>query len=241
MYRPEFCTDRKRMPILKKEQIGNIAQNFVQDFCPAALERPQALDVEEFVEFYLHLDLDYRFFVGENAVLGMTVFCDYEDIRGGTIVINKELANDGRQRHRYRFTVAHECGHWVFHRRYYDYNPDQVELFATECDGPCYTECRSVNQREDSFNMPKWSDERWREWHADKFASAFLMPKRAVDIMKKGFGRDLSSGKDVFDFVNMMVEVFDVSAQAAFYRLVDLKYAGFNSFNEGQTCLIRDD
>lgn len=241
MYRPEFCTDRKRMPIVKKEQIGDIAQNFVQDFCPGALERPQALDVEGFAELYLHLDLDYRFFVGKDEVLGMTVFCDYKDIKSGTIVINKELASNVRQRHRYRFTVAHECGHWVFHRRYYNYNPDQMELFATECEGPCYTECRAVNQREDGANMPKWSDERWREWHADKFASALLMPKRAVDIMRNEFGKAFSSNEVIFEFVNMMAEVFDVSAQAAFYRLVDLKYASFNTFNDGQICLIRDD
>ena len=241
MYRPEFRIDKKGMPIVKKEKIGDIAQNFVQDFCPAALEQPQALDVDNFAEFYLRLDLDYRFFVGDNSILGMTVFCDYEDLRCGTIIINKELASNNRQRHRYRFTVARECGHWVFHRRYYNYNPDQMELFATECERPCYTECRTVNQREDSFNMPKWSDERWREWHADKFASAFLMPKRAVDIMKKGFGKELSSGEVVFEFVNMMVEVFDVSAQAAYYRLDELNYISCNKLSEDQISLIRDD
>lgn len=238
MYHPLFCVGKNGMPFVKKKKIDNIAQNYVQDFCPDALKTPQALDVEKFIEYYLGLNLDYRSLSADKEVLGMTVFCDTTFAPMGTIIISKELAENKRQQHRCRFTLAHECGHWIFHKKYYNYNPDQLELFVGECERACFTECRVVNQK-DERNTLQWTDERWREWHADKFASAFLMPNMAVDILRERFGKEFSSCEIISEFLEKMVDVFDVSAQAAYFRLCDLKYVNDDSIDERQISLLQ--
>ena len=55
------------------------------------------------------------------------------------------------------------------------------------------------------------------EWHADKFSSGLLMPETAVmNLIKlKNFSPEY--------FTALVSETFNVSKQAAFYRLCDLR------------------
>ena len=72
-----------------------------------------------------------------------------------------------RKRGRYRFTVGHEIGHWVLHRRHVPDRESQMALFAGHSPAPSIL-CRESNQREPV------------EWQADRFSSFLLMPRSLV-------------------------------------------------------------
>ncbi len=67
---------------------------------------------------------------------------------------------------RYRFTVAHEIGHWRLHRSYVAKDPDQASLFIGPADPSVI--CRSSERKKPI------------EWQADFFSSCLLMPRRWV-------------------------------------------------------------
>jgi hypothetical protein len=41
MYKPSFKTKRNGVPVLSKEDIDNIAENYLLDFCPESMRTPQ--------------------------------------------------------------------------------------------------------------------------------------------------------------------------------------------------------
>ena len=66
---------------------------------------------------------------------------------------------------RFRFTLAHELGHWALHR--FDVTPkEQGALFRTEDTG--HILCRKATRYEQ------------REWQANQFAACLLMPAEPV-------------------------------------------------------------
>lgn len=77
---------------------------------------------------------------------------------------------------RYRFSVAHEVGHWRLHRSYVAKDPDQIALFETPTEPTVI--CR-ISQENESI-----------EWQANFFAACLLMPRRRVhDEWKECLGR----------------------------------------------------
>lgn len=56
------------------------------------------------------------------------------------------------------------------------------------------------------------------EWHADKFASAILMPKSSI----QKFVKSNPSINTPNDLIRSVVSTYNVSAEAATYRLSDL-------------------
>ena len=228
MYRPHFKQDHNGIPYLSKKEICDIAENYVRDFSPEILYKPQPLDVEAFLEFYLGLTLDYQYLSHDGRYLGMTVFndtnkvviykpeencADYLSVKHGTVIIDNTLLADNME-HPYRFTAGHESGQWVFHRKFHGYNPDQLCLFEEE---EPFIQCKEVNQNYSNTNTKTWDNKRWMEWHADKFSSGLLMPETAVmNLLKlKNFSPEY--------FTALVSETFNVSKKAAFYRLCDLK------------------
>src|SRR5690606_28627587 len=67
---------------------------------------------------------------------------------------------------RFRFTLAHEAGHWRLHRSLFQRHANQPELLPDRDDRPEYV-CRS------SDNSPL-------EWQANFFAAALLMPREIL-------------------------------------------------------------
>lgn len=126
---------------------------------------------------------------------------------------------------RYRFTIAHEVGHWELHRQRYLSGEGQGSMFAG-ADHPVI--CRS-------------SDRSPLERQADYFAGYLLMPKETVyaawesargsrdpyvaadeiaDLKARwGLGED---GQATVEVARQMAQVFEVSAQAMQFRLVEL-------------------
>ena len=93
----------------------------------------------------------------------------------GAIWVEKELVlidrhldpkNNPSMLGRYRFSVAHEVGHWRLHRSYVARDPNQTALFEVST-GPTVI-CRASQENEPV------------EWQANFFGSCLLMPRRRV-------------------------------------------------------------
>lgn len=232
MYYPRYRKNKRNVPILSKEEINIIAERYAFDFMPQILEQPQPFDIEGFIERYLEMQLDYQYLSNDGRYLGMTVFndtnkvmvyipeqsqADYIHVDHGTIIIDNMLLADNQER-RYRFTLGHESGHWIFHKEYFGYDPYQLTLF--EMNSP-YVQCRETNQNYHSSYTKDWDEGRWMEWHADKFSAGILMPETAVRrIVKQTAGKLLDEYKTIL----LISDIFNVSEQAAYLRMCDLGY-----------------
>ncbi|WP_160299164.1 ImmA/IrrE family metallo-endopeptidase [Sphingomonas sp. SRS2] len=82
-------------------------------------------------------------------------FCDFES---GKLYVN---ANDPVARQ--TFTIAHELGHWVLHRRFFEENPDEYSILPR-------------------FQKP--SAKNPFEQEANHFAANLLVPKRLLAPVK---------------------------------------------------------
>lgn len=229
---PHFRKNSHKVPILSGREINDIADRFVEDYSPDLLQHPHAFNIEGFLEGYLGLQLDFQYLSHDCRYLGMTVFndtdrviiyspeadeADYIHADHGTVIIDPTLL-ESNQEHRYRFTMGHEAGHWVFHQAYYGYDPNQITLF--ELYEP-YIQCRETNANYLNINTKGWDSHRWIEWQADKFSAAILMSRTAV---KNLLGNSVfTSSIDAFPAIRMVGQTFNVSEQAAYFRLCDLQ------------------
>lgn len=231
MYIPEFRTSKEKVPILRQREIDDIAEAFIKDFQEEALTIPQQLEIEDFAEGYLGNIQDYQYLSKNGVYLGMTIFEDtnsvtiyvpekddisYVSARARTIIIDRCLIDNPGQEHRYRFTLAHEAGHSIFHSAYFRGNPVQSALVKSLLPPMILCRKQSICTRKDQTK--DWGDIEWMEWQANTFASAFLMPRSAVIELSKNISRK-------HELLQEMVQIFDVSVQAAEYRIKELSYA----------------
>ena len=229
-----FRKTGRNVPILSKESINDISESFARIFMPQIFYQPQPFDIEGFIESYLDLQLDYQFLSNNGRYLGMTIFndtnkvvvyspennrADFIHADRGTIIIDNRLLEKNME-HRYRFTLGHECGHWVFHRCYFEYDPNQLTLFD-ESDTP-FIQCSEMNRDYSCCRIEKQDDLKWLEWQADLFSADILMPSRSVRYLLQNENK--THLLDESWIIKLVVRVFNVSAQAAYLRLVNLGY-----------------
>lgn len=245
MVRLNIKRKRSGVPVLSREQINDIGESLVQDFCPDALIHPQALDVDLFAQDYLGMDQDYQYLSHCGVYLGMTVFNDtnkvvvynpekqcaeYISARANTIIIDNTLLEEN-QEHRYRFTMGHEAaGHGVLHSEYFHYDRNQITLFGCVKD-TAMIQCRTDSSKIAAKDSQYWDDHDWMEWQANAMSSAFLMPKRMVEMVareiKKKYRHNEASLVGYF-MANAISETFNVSHEAALYRLKSLGLVNAN-------------
>ena len=237
MYRPTFKTKRNKVPILSKNDIEIIGENFLRDFCPKALENPQAIDVEGFVEMYLGLKVDYQYLSSDGRYLGMMVFndtdkviifdsekmqADYLHADAGTVLIDNSLLEEN-QEHRYRYTMGHEGAHSIFHSAVYAYDPNQLSLFdKIDSDNLPMVQCRSTALMSPYNSGGRWSETDWMEWQANFFSSVLLMSAKA--IKKIQFETQKNDLLQEISMIQKVSKIFNVSPEAAKYRLEELGY-----------------
>ena len=237
MYNPSFRTKSNNVPILSKQEIEGISERFISEFCPEALEKPQPVDVDKFVEGSLGMTLDFQYLSSDGRYLGMTVFndtdkviifdaenkqADYLHANARTVIIDNRLLAEN-QRHRYRYTMGHEAGHDIFHSAFYYFDPAQISLFdgMPEFEKTPMVQCRlnSFEKLSQTGNTKQWSDDDWMEWQANYFSSAFLMPRPAMMKLAEYCKKKHMTESGIISKVS---EVFDVSAQSATYRCREL-------------------
>ena len=142
MYVAEIVRKRSGAPVLSRKEIDIIGENLVSDFNPDAMQTPQEIDIDLFVQDYLGADQDFQYLSHCGVYLGMTVFNDtdkvpvydpiqnraeYISARANTIIIDRTLLEEN-QEHRYRFTMGHEASHAFLHTPYFTYDPNQITL-----------------------------------------------------------------------------------------------------------------
>ncbi|WP_432404857.1 ImmA/IrrE family metallo-endopeptidase [Wukongibacter sp. M2B1] len=181
---------KRGIPRLSKEQIDKRATEFVYSIEKNLPLKPKPVPIEEIIECELQLDLDYKNIDKDKNTLGLTTFdhgfievynkdCDTLqtiEVIKGTIIIESDLVDDERLTGRYRFTCAHEVGHWILHRHLFESdtclfeNSDRDEKNIVRCLN------RNIENIFSYYNSKIKTDYDWLEWQADYFAGAILLP-----------------------------------------------------------------
>jgi len=239
MYVPSFRVRKNGVPVLKREEIDTIGEEFVRAFQPRVLTDPEPVDVERFIECYLEMTTDYQFLSHNGIYLGMTVFndtdrvivwspetnqADYISAKARTVIVDNRLLA-GNQEHRYRFTLGHEGGHGILHTAFFHYDPNQLSML--DAPAPPMIQCRRDNTQMNQKAPKCWNDHDRMEYQANRFSSAFLMPRSAVRLLAQRHDGESSYIRNV-SLVRDIVETFNVSQEAATYRLKDLGIADKN-------------
>lgn len=150
-------------------------------------------------------------------------------IQDKVVLVDQSLdpTDNPRKEGRYRFTLAHELGHWELHRHGFLAEAAQPSLFGDK-PAPSIV-CRTSSRKEPM------------EWQADMFAGYLLMPKDMVlAAWKARFGNfepyiaekeieGLSAkwgladdSQPTVDVARAMAKDFKVSGQATQIRLIGL-------------------
>ena len=153
------------MPFLPEKHIEQEAELLLAEYGERFDEIAEPpVPIDEVIELHLQLAFeiaDLRELFGAGDIHG-AIWINEE-----RIAIDRSLdpAANPRKLGRYRFTLAHETGHWRLHRTHYLKNTQQRELFDHD-DKPAFI-CRS-------------SDTQPVEWQANAFAAYLLMPRDMV-------------------------------------------------------------
>lgn len=245
MFHPSFRTSKTGVPILSNANIDTDAELFLQDYNPDLLRTPQPLDVEDFAENYLKLDIHFANLSHNGCIWGRMVFnnrripvyvpelrrAEYCPIDADTIVIDNSLI-DGPMEYAFRSTMMHECGHDVYHPQIYREDDNQLSFFITEPpeEKIAATICRSKDI-EGNWGGNKQralkSDHDWIEHHAKYFSAAMLMPKSMVKLICNEPGlrerlTDKCRGFEEEFLAQHLAEVFNVSPASAKIRIMQL-------------------
>ena len=196
--------------------------------------------VDEIVELYLELSLEF---------LDMQAEFGVDDIHGALWVNEHRVGIDVRldptvneaMLGRYRFTLAHEAGHWRLHRQLFLRKANQPTLVPDAAPRPEYI-CRSsdsepievqANMFASCLLMPKEMVK--REWHAWRgsmdpiYLSDLRARQQQILISEIACRGSLAMGDEGITAVlyehaiRPFAEKFEVSTQAMRYRLLNLK------------------
>lgn len=224
------------LPCVTKSHIEKIIQLHLEKFNRDLLKEPVPIPIEEFLQNYLNLEMDYTDITRDISVFGLTAFesgylkvYDLQSneekfiyVKEGTVVIdNSILKREGM----FRFTCGHECGHWIFHREMFKL--DKKQSNTAKC-----------SYRSKVLTGKKFkTDEEWMEWQANYASACLIMPAETFIIAAHKIFRDvnikdgsITLGKDsridVFAkcyIPRKLASIFKVSMQAASIRLKELK------------------
>jgi hypothetical protein len=198
-------------------EAGEIDQVMEDELQHAGLESASqhaAVDIEAFIETYLHASLD-QYADLESNVLGLTEF------GGGTaphVRINRDLtgsAMDGEWcppgiHGRWRATLAHEASHIVLHRMLFEVNMDQTKLFEDVATSGVLFRCL---KREVSYQS---AGRDWREVQANRGMAALLMPKT---IFLQAAKEEVERRGSLQAVTSRLARRFEVSREATAIRL----------------------
>lgn len=228
-----FRTSNTNVPILSKKDLDDLGELIVADYRPEAMQIPQAIDVDHFLERYLGATMDYKYLSHCGLYLGMTVFEDTDRIpvfnhdkfcaefiqcTAGTIIIDNDLL-DPTQEHRYRFTAMHEGSHLLLHHQHFRAMAKQRNDYIP------LVQCRVDTAHGSRQSGYKRTDKDWIEWQANSLASAILMPRRmVVKAVREAEQHRLSVNAGL----EAVIDTFNVSSEAAVFRMQELGLVRIN-------------
>lgn len=240
----DTCYTLTNVPYLTYDALDDYAEKLILDFAPERLKTPGAVDVERFIEFYLHLSVDFRRICHSRQILGITAFNDgvvevIDDESGkpmdlyvdsGTVIIDPSLYTKSNLP-RLRFTLTHEGCHWLIHRKAFSESNPFGPAGVYENQYLAAKEGRVDYSR----SKKEKTDIDWMERQADFLASAILMPRPAIREAFKDYfkiygekPRRIVRGTSPLDdcyaiqLPEYVASVFNVSKRAALIRLEKL-------------------
>jgi Zn-dependent peptidase ImmA (M78 family) len=225
------------IPILSVREIEVIADELLDKYCPKVLSKPSMTPVVEIIRhlgertrlLFVMEDLGFQ---GTAKILGKVNF------RRKTLYLDISLENELKAA--FRFTAAHEIGHWVLHR--YNYKNWKLEIDDSLQDDD-RTLCR----------LEKRTQSDWLEFQANVFAAALVTPREMFIValkqiqQKMGINKNLgriflsnapSSRRDYETIVAEISEIFHVSKGSVRVRIKTLQLIEGDSKNTDRSYRI---
>lgn len=218
--------DRHGVPYLKATEIEAIAYEVLEKYCHHWLTKPGITPVAKIIQG-LHQNTSLLFawtdlgFKGTAKILGTVNFTRK------TLALDTVL--DKERKSSYRFTAAHEIGHWVLHRH------NWKNLRLAEGD-----EAQDEFSDDDSSlcRLDQRTPGAWLEFQANVFAASLVMPRKPFQEavvtaqLAMGIRRNLGevylseatySVRDYNELLSRLSLVFDVSRESLRVRLSTMK------------------
>jgi len=221
------------VPIISKDQLEDVATNFLRRNYPEALSTPMAVD-PTMLAARMGLSVQVRQITTDFSVFGQIFFHDttmevYDsqagraemaEVKGKTIVVDPQnffLRNLGSVNN----TIIHECVHWDLHRKAFQlewlYNKNAAQI-----------QCKVVGGIKDSTAR---SATDWMEWQANALAPKIQMPlipfkRKAFELLNKyRIIMDTDERVDVLEpTIDELALFYGVSRLAAKIRMIDAGY-----------------
>jgi len=138
--------------------LESIAREALKRYDPTYLNQdPQAVPIERIIEDIYKISIEYMRLTESGDELGRMI-CDdgystrfnvesdsYElvEVTEGTMLIESLLVNNPKAYGRYRFTLAHELGHWLLHKHLYK----GTGILLVNMNAPIWTELPALTER----------------------------------------------------------------------------------------------
>ena len=157
------------------------------------------IPVAEITTYHLALRLG---FADLHETLGIPMLRDQPDILGAiwideeAVLIDQSLdpKTNPSMKGRYRFSVAHEIGHWRLHRSYMAIDADEASFFDTPSHPTVICRLSQAKNRE--------------ELQADRYASCLLMPKiLVIAAWRDRFGSTKPRCLDVGSRISLFADI----------------------------------
>lgn len=232
----DYCKDRYGLYWLSKFDIEEEIEAHLEKYDPDLLVTPKALDIEDFTENYLKLNLEYHKLCKDESVYGAFAFsrgsvniydndeCRQIYVNEKTVIIDPMIERIGEGI--LRFTIGHEDGHYLLQYELKNNHPVSMEKtqsdhFAEVAHHSAYKGRRLLTTRND-----------WAEWQANYASSCLLMNRKAVlklientlghpVVYKGGFLRELGPLTRIL-LREEISRTFNVSSTAARIRLEEI-------------------
>lgn len=233
--RSKYCNplSDSLVPIIKSEQLEEVARDFLERYYKEALYKPMFVDPGILAE-RMGLSVQMKSTSSDFSTFGQVFFADcdteYYDkdsssfknihVNKGTIFVDPEaffLRNLGSVNN----TIVHECVHWDKHRKAFElerlYNENATQI-----------KCQVVGGIKDSKATTATD---WMEWQANALAPRIQMPYTQAKIKAAELIRNykkLFPGAELIDIIEPVIDemasFFCVSRLAAKIRMVNLGY-----------------
>lgn len=221
------------VPLIKSEQLEEVAKDFLERYYQEALYKPMAIDPDILAK-RMGLSIQLKHITSDFSAFGQVFFTDcgtkYYDkenselksiqVKGGTIFVDPDayfLRNLGSVNN----TIIHECVHWDKHRKAFElerlYNENATQI-----------KCQVVGGIKD--NKTRLATD-WMEWQANALAPRIQMPFTQAKIKAGELIREYLRrfpGSELIDIMEAVIDelalFFRVSRFAAKIRMVDLGF-----------------
>lgn len=223
------------VPIIYKKDLDNVANEFLSEYFPEALEKPVSVPIADIAEkMGLKILQGYRI-SNDFSIFGEICFSDGQveaydlfksqkytlDVCRGTILIDAYTFWE-RNLGCVKNTIAHEVFHWYRHRMYAAIKQilRKEKLIA----------CRCPTKEAYPSSDEVWTDEQRMEWQANSIAPRILMPlntfRQKVDELYSAYDYESSPIKPsvLTCIADELASFYGVSRQSALIRMMETGY-----------------